>query len=65
MKAKSNNNIAVVCDDLTEFFVIQGAIDELTKLKIPVDIIIPYDSGYNGLAEHTLKEIKKAGCFNL
>ena len=61
MKAKANNNIAVVCDDLTEFFVIQGAIDRLTKLKIPVDIIIPYDSGYNGLAEHTLKAIQKAG----
>lgn len=56
-----NNNVAVVCDDLTEFFVIQPIIDRLIKQKIPVDIIIPYDSGYNGLAEHTIKKIKEYG----
>lgn len=62
MKEKpTNNNIAVICDDLTEFFVIRGAIDKLIELKIPVDIIIPFDSGYNGLPEHTIKAIKKLG----
>lgn len=55
------NNIAVVCDDLTEFFVYRSAIDKLLEKKLDVDIIVPYDSGYNGLAEHTLKAIKKLG----
>ena len=56
-----NDSVAIICDDLTEFFVYRKAIDRMIKENIPVDIIVPYDSGYNGLAEHTLKEIKKIG----
>ena len=56
-----NNNIAVVCDDLTEFFVIKSIIDRLDKLDIPVDIIVPSDSGYNNLANHTITKIKELG----
>lgn len=61
MKKTAANNIAIVCDDLTEFFVIKDAIDALKKKKLPVDVIIPFDSGYNGLAEHTLKKVKELG----
>ena len=57
----SKNNVAIIFDDLTEFFVMRSAIDSLIKQKIPVDIIVPYDSGYNGLAEHTFNIIKKLG----
>lgn len=56
-----NNRIAAVFDDLTEFFVLQPAIDKLKNKNIPVDIIIPHDSGYNGLAEHTFQKIKDFG----
>ena len=59
--SSKNNNVAIVFDDLTEFFVMRSAIDNLVKQKIPVDIIVPYDSGYNGLAEHTFDSIKKLG----
>ena len=55
-----NSNIAIVFDDLTEFFVMRPAIDELKKQNLKVDIIVPYDSGYNGLAEHTIQTIKEA-----
>ncbi len=61
MKKTAANNIAIVCDDLTEFFVIKDAVDALKKKKLPVDVIIPFDSGYNGLAEHTLKKVKELG----
>lgn len=56
-----NSNIAIVFDDLTEFFVMRPAIDELNKQNLKVDIIVPFDSGYNGLAEHTIQTIKEAG----
>ena len=56
-----NNNIAIIFDDLTEFFVMQPAVDAIKKEKINLDIIVPYDSGYNGLAEHTFKKIKELG----
>ena len=55
------NNIAIVFDDLTEFYVMQPAIDRFKKEQINIDIIVPYDSGYNGLAEHTFKKIKELG----
>ena len=58
---KANNNIAIVFDDLTEFFVMQPAIDAIKKIGTTVDIIVPYDSGYNHLAEHTIKKIKELG----
>ena len=61
MTKTAANNIAIVCDDLTEFFVIKDVIDALKKKKLPVDVIIPFDSGYNGLAEHTLKKAKELG----
>ena len=61
MSKKTNPNVAIVFDDLTEFFVMQDAINDMQKSKIPVDIIVPYDSGYNGLAEHTIKKIKELG----
>lgn len=59
--SSKNNNVAIVFDDLTEFFVMRSAIDDLIKQKIPVDIFVPYDSGYNGLAEHTFSKIKELG----
>ena len=59
--ASKNNHIAAIFDDLTEFFVLQPAIDKLSQNHIPVDIIVPHDSGYNGLAEHTFKAIKDLG----
>ena len=58
---QNNNNVAIIFDDLTEFFVMRDAIDDMKKAKINVDVIIPYDSGYNGLSKHTFKEIKKLG----
>ncbi|MBQ3320870.1 hypothetical protein IJG71_01945 [Candidatus Saccharibacteria bacterium] len=61
MSANKNNNIAIIFDDLTEFFVMRSAIDDMKKEKINVDIIVPYDSGYNGLPEHTFKEIDRLG----
>ncbi|MBR3236706.1 hypothetical protein IKF92_03460 [Candidatus Saccharibacteria bacterium] len=60
-KSKNNNNVAIIFDDLTEFFVMRPAIDDMKKAKINVDIIVPYDSGYNGLSEYTFKEIVKLG----
>ena len=56
-----NNNIAIVFDDLTEFYVMQKAIDKLKESHYQVDIIVPYDSGYNNLAEHTLQTITNLG----
>lgn len=58
---KTNNNVAIVFDDLTEFFVMRPAIDHMKHNRISVDIIVPYDSGYNGLAEHTFDEIDQLG----
>lgn len=58
---QNNNNIAIVFDDLTEFFVIQPAIKKLENAGYLVDLIVPYDSGYNGLADHTLQKVKSLG----
>ena len=58
---KKNNNLAIVFDDLTEFFVMRPAIDTMKKTNIKIDIIVPYDSGYNHLAEHTFNKIKALG----
>ena len=58
---KENNSIAIVFDDLTEFFVVQPTIKKLENAGYSIDLIVPYDSGYNGLAEHTLKKIKELG----
>ena len=58
---KTNNSLAIVFDDLTEFFVMQPAIDAMKKANIEIDIIVPYDSGYNHLAEHTFEKIKSLG----
>ena len=55
------NNVAIIFDDLTEFHVMRPIIDRLKKERIDIDIIIPYDSGYNGLAEHTIRIIKEFG----
>ena len=60
-KYSSGTNVAIIFDDLTEFFVMRDAVDDLIKKKIPVDIIVPYDSGYNGLPEHTYNYIKNLG----
>lgn len=57
----TSKDLAFVCDDLTEFFVIKKVIDELIKQKISLDIIVPFDSGYNGLSEHTIKTIRELG----
>ncbi len=37
------------------------ALDAMKSEKIPFDIIVPYDSGYNGLANHTFNAIKELG----
>ena len=58
---KDNNQIAAVFDDLTEFYAIQPIIDRLKNEGMPIDIIVPYDSGYNGLANHTFNKIKEFG----
>lgn len=58
---KTDHNLAIVFDDLTEFFVMQPAINAMEKTNIKVDIIVPYDSGYNHLAEYTFKKIKSLG----
>ena len=57
----NNKSIAIVFDDLTEFFVIQPAIQKLENSGYSVDLIVPYDSGYNGLAEHTIQKVKEMG----
>lgn len=53
--------IAFIIDDLTEFYALRELVDALKKENIPTDIIIPSDSGYNGLAEHTFKKIENLG----
>ncbi len=58
---KQTNAIAIIFDDLTEFHVMQPAIDYMKKAGIDIDIIVPYDSGYNGLPEHTFQKIKELG----
>lgn len=57
------NNIAFIFDDLTEFFVMRKPIDALIKAKVPLDIIVPYDSGYNNLPEHTFRKITELGYY--
>ena len=54
-------NIAFIFDDLTEFYAMREVIDHLISQKKHLDIIAPYDSGYNGMAKHTLSGIKKLG----
>lgn len=56
-----NKSLAFVFDDLTEFYAMRELIDALQKEKISPDIIVPNDSGYNGLAEHTFEKIKSFG----
>jgi len=59
--SKNDSNVAIVFDDVTEFYVMRPAIDDMKKNKIQVDIIVPFDSGYHGLAEHTLNKIIELG----
>ncbi len=60
-KKKTIIDVAIIFDDITEFFVMRDVIDAMKKAKIKVDIVVPYDSGYNGLAEHTQEKIGSAG----
>ena len=60
-KNTTSNNIAFVFDDLTEFYAMREVIDLLYEQKKHLDIVVPYDSGYNGMAQHTLSSIKKMG----
>ena len=57
----NRNHLAFVFDDLTEFYAMRELIDALLKEKISLDIIVPNDSGYNGLANHTFEKIKSFG----
>lgn len=57
----THDNIAILFDDLTEFYVMRDVIDLLAKKGRPTDIIVPYDSGYNGMAKHTFDKIKDLG----
>ncbi|MBQ7202007.1 hypothetical protein IJS18_01290 [Candidatus Saccharibacteria bacterium] len=57
----NRDHLAFVFDDLTEFYAMRELIDALLKEKIPLDIIIPNDSGYNGLATHTFEKVKSFG----
>ena len=54
-------DVAIIFDDLTEYFVMRPVIDDMIKNEISVDIIVPKDSGYNNLAAHTKKKIKEDG----
>jgi len=54
-------DVAIVFDDVTEFSVMRYAIDAMVQDGISVDIIVPYDSGYGDLPEHTFSFIKKQG----
>ena len=60
-KTITTNYLAFIFDDLTEFYATRELIDKLKRKKIPTDIIIPFDSGYNGLAKHTYTKIKDLG----
>lgn len=60
-KTTKKQQVAFIIDDLTEFYALRELIDTLRKENIPTDIIVPFDSGYNGLAEHTFKKIKNFG----
>ena len=57
----NEKDVAIIFDDLTEYFVMRPAIDDMVKNKISVDIIVPKDSGYDNLAAHTKKKIKEDG----
>lgn len=57
----TKQRIVFIIDDLTEFYALRELIDALKKENIFTDIIVPYDSGYNGLAEHTFRKIKDLG----
>ena len=54
-------DVAIVFDDVTEFAVMRYAIDAMVQDGISVDIIVPFDSGYGDLPEHTLSYIKNQG----
>ena len=54
-------DVAILFDDMTEFYCLQNGIDDCIKRGIDVDIIVPKNSGYNGLSEYTYKGIKKLG----
>lgn len=54
-------DVAILFDDMTEFYCLQNGIDDCIKRGIDVDIIVPKNSGYNGLSEYTYKGIEKLG----
>lgn len=59
---KYTADVAIIFDDMTEFFVMRMAIDALKKAGVKIHIIVPHDCSYfKGLAEHTLKGIKASG----
>lgn len=58
---KANKSISIIFDDLTEFYTLRPIIDRLKKNHADIDIIVPFDSGYNGLPEHTINTIKSLG----
>lgn len=61
MNERSNSEVAIIFDDVTEFFVMQRAILDARKKNIKIDIIVPYDSAYGELPRHTKKTIEDAG----
>lgn len=56
----ATERIAILFDDLTEFYAVRGGIDDCLKNKVNVDIIV-VDSGFNRLADDTYDAIKKLG----
>ena len=53
--------VGIIFDDLTEFYVMQPALEGLKKNNIKFDIIVSKEKSYSNLAEHTFNAIKSFG----
>jgi len=60
--SKNNRDIAVVFDDLVEFFSIKSGIDKLISDGVSVDVIVPtHNDGRKSLLDETYNYLKKNG----
>jgi hypothetical protein len=60
--SEKGNGVAVVFDDMTEFFVLRNALDEMLRQKIAVDIVVPSEGSYSQeLLDNTFNAIKDFG----
>ena len=58
----SNDKIAIVFDDMVEFYAVKNGIDALTKEGICIDLIVPLNySDRQSLLDETYREILKHG----